>query len=223
MRIAASPRSGAGAVTMPRRVRRSRKKGTKTPEGVIYCGRPTIRGNPFDWRRFGIARSVRIYELWIDGKLGALALERLDFCVLELDLLAALVPLSRVVITNTPFALAHRMIVHLLGRLDVDYLALLLKTTFFSTSSEDRGRVGLWRDHPPSRRWDMGWRPDFLEGSGRPGQGSTMLCSWFVWDKLRPNPLGADFYGMVPTGLLLRDGPVRFGRQGGLDFSGDQA
>ncbi|HVQ09556.1 MAG TPA: DUF4326 domain-containing protein [Allosphingosinicella sp.] len=72
---------------MPRRVRRSRKRGSRTPEGVIYCGRPTVRGNPFDWRRFGVARSVRLYEQWFDGKLAALSLERLGFSTGEVDAL----------------------------------------------------------------------------------------------------------------------------------------
>lgn len=133
--------------------------------------------------------------------------------VTALDLFAELAAWSPVVVTNMPFSLAHRMIVHLLDRLGITYLACLLKTTFWSTSSESRGRVGLWRDHPPSRRWDMGWRPDFLEGQGPKGQGSTMLCTWFVWDSLAPPP---PHPAMIPCGLLLRDGPVAFGRSGGL-------
>jgi len=87
MRIAAPPRSGAGAVPTPRRLQRSRKKGARTPEGVIYCGRPTIRGNPFDWRRFGIAHSVRLFRDWIDFKLSDLRLERLGFCPAEIEAL----------------------------------------------------------------------------------------------------------------------------------------
>jgi hypothetical protein len=87
MRIAAMPRSGAGAAAKPHYVRRSRKKGAKTPPGVIYCGRPTDRGNPFDWRRFGIARAVRLYEQWFDAKLSALELERLGFSPAEIDAL----------------------------------------------------------------------------------------------------------------------------------------
>lgn len=133
--------------------------------------------------------------------------------VSELDLLAAETWLAPAVVTNMPFALAAKMIAHLIRRLKVTYLACLLKSTFWSTSSENRGRVGLWRDHPPSRRWDMGWRPDFLEGQGPKGQGSTMLCTWFIWDSLAPPP---PHPAMIPCGLLLRDGPVPFGRTGGL-------
>lgn len=84
-RIAASPRSGACAAPHPLYFRRSRKKGFRSPEGVIYCGRPTCRGNPFSWKIFGIARSVRLYERLIDGDLGALELESLGFCPAEID------------------------------------------------------------------------------------------------------------------------------------------
>lgn len=64
---------------VPRRHQRSRKKGAPTPDGVLYCGRPTIRGNPFDARRFGHARSVRLYRQWIEGQLGHRRLNRLGF------------------------------------------------------------------------------------------------------------------------------------------------
>lgn len=33
---------------MPQRIQRKRTKGWRMPEGVIYVGRPTIWGNPFD-------------------------------------------------------------------------------------------------------------------------------------------------------------------------------
>jgi Domain of unknown function (DUF4326) len=88
MKIAAAPRSGAvAAPTLPRRHQRSRKKGSRTPDGVIYCGRPTIRGNPFDWRRFGLAYSVRLFRDWLDGRLSDLRIERLGFCPAEIEAL----------------------------------------------------------------------------------------------------------------------------------------
>jgi hypothetical protein len=103
-----------------------------------------------------------------------------------------------IAITNPPFAHAGRIIDHLLGRLHVPYLALLLKTTFFSTDTADRGHVARFATYRPSMRWDMTWRVDFTGGGN-----STMNCSWFIWDMLRPptDPLG--------WGLLQRDGPVR--------------
>ena len=36
---------------------------------------------------FGVARSVRLYAEWFDGKLSALALQRLGFCPAEIDAL----------------------------------------------------------------------------------------------------------------------------------------
>ncbi|MBP6029792.1 MAG: DUF4326 domain-containing protein [Sphingobium sp.] len=69
----------------PQRHQRSRKRGYRTPPGVIYVGRPTVYGNPFDARRFGHARSVLLYRRWIACELGALQLEALGFCPSEID------------------------------------------------------------------------------------------------------------------------------------------
>lgn len=93
--------------------------------------------------------------------------------VMALNLLDAPVALGQVVLTNPPFALAAEMITHLLGRLRVPWLALLLKTTFWSAAR----REALLAEYPVSRRYDLNWRLDFT-GGGSP----TMECSWFVWD-----------------------------------------
>lgn len=58
------------------RQQQSRKKGSRTPEGVVYVGRPTLWGNPFRADRFGHMRSVRLYRRWIEGTLGERALVR---------------------------------------------------------------------------------------------------------------------------------------------------
>lgn len=115
--------------------------------------------------------------------------------VAEADLLAVRTAWAPIVITNPPFALAGRMIEHMLGGLRVDYLALLLKTQFWSTNSEDRGRLGLWRRFPPQRRWDCTWRVDFTGG-----RASTMNVSWFIWD--------AEHIGPRTWGLLTPSGPA---------------
>jgi hypothetical protein len=39
-------------MTAPTRIQRRRTKGWRMPEGAIYVGRPTIWGNPFDWREW---------------------------------------------------------------------------------------------------------------------------------------------------------------------------
>lgn len=69
----------------PRRHQRSRKRGATTPEGIIYCGRPTIRGNPFRADRFGHARSVRLYRRWLSRALTIGDLERLGFNQSEIN------------------------------------------------------------------------------------------------------------------------------------------
>lgn len=97
-----------------------------------------------------------------------------DNGVTGLDLLAAKAPRSKVVVTNPPFALAAEMIVHLLDRLKVDYLALLLKATFFHADE----RRELFRLHPPARIHALTWRLDF-KGQGAP----VMECAWFVWQR----------------------------------------
>lgn len=76
------------APSAPRRRQRSRRKGARTPAGVVYVGRPTDFGNPFCSRRFGHARAVALYRLWIDRRLGALTLGKLGFCAAEIDALA---------------------------------------------------------------------------------------------------------------------------------------
>lgn len=80
-----TPRSidrAAFGLDMPRRIRRSRAKGWRMPEGAVYVGRPSVYGNPFpidgEWitgaaRSFGYptgpaflrATSVALYRWWL--------------------------------------------------------------------------------------------------------------------------------------------------------------
>jgi hypothetical protein len=115
----------------------------------------------------------------------------------QLDILAAIEALALIAITNPPFALAEKIIIHLLGRLKLRYLALLLKSTFWQTCSEDRGRMGLYRAFRPSRRLDLNWRVDFTGGGA-----STMNVSWFIWDANAPA------LPFIPAYLLDRTGIV---------------
>lgn len=117
--------------------------------------------------------------------------------VAQLDILECRQALALIAITNPPFALAEKIIIHLLGRLKVRYLALLLKSTFWQTATEDRGRMGLWRDFPPSRRHDLNWRVDFTGGGA-----STMNVTWFIWDANAPA------LPFVPSYLLDRTGII---------------
>ena len=94
--------------------------------------------------------------------------------VVALDVLAVKRPLAKKVVTNPPFAIAADIILHLLDRLKVDYLALLLKSQFWHAE----GRRSLFNLHRPARIHALTWRPDFL-GGGDP----TMDCSWIVWQR----------------------------------------
>lgn len=125
-------------------------------------------------------------------------------CVTAQDVLEASGAFAPMGVTNPPFALAERIIVHLLGKLGLRYLALLLKTQFFQTSSEDRGRNSLYRAYRPSRRYDLNWRVNFAPRRRADGKKShpTMNVSWFIWDANAP------VLPFVPAYLLARDGLV---------------
>ena len=69
----------------PRRLQRSRRRGSRTPEGAVYVGRPTLFGNPFTSERFGHARATRLHRDWLTGRISALTLEQLGFCPAEVD------------------------------------------------------------------------------------------------------------------------------------------
>jgi len=106
--------------------------------------------------------------------------------VQPLDLLQAKQALSPVVVTNPPFALAPEIILHLLGKLRVRYLALLLKASFFHAEE----RREMFRTYRPARIHALTWRPDFLN-KGAP----TMECAWFIWQS--GWPLGTQ-YNLLP-------------------------
>lgn len=93
--------------------------------------------------------------------------------VTQQDLLTVRHAMSTAVVTNPPFALAEEMIRHLLGNLRVEYLALLVKSSFWHAAT----RTGLWRWRSPQRIHALNWRPDFM-ALGNP----TMEVIWTVWD-----------------------------------------
>lgn len=124
--------------------------------------------------------------------------------VARLDLLAARRLVAPLVFANFPWSHSAAMIDHLLGRLRAPYLCALFKTQYWQTATEDgRGRMALYRRHPPVMRWDCNWRVQFKPGE-RDARNrlkhSTMNVSWFVWDTNRQ--------GQQNWGLLDRSGPV---------------
>lgn len=70
-----------------RRIVRSRRRGSRLPANAIYVGRPTIWGNPFTIDRFGHARCVILHRCWLEGRIGDLMLERMNFCPAEIEAL----------------------------------------------------------------------------------------------------------------------------------------
>ncbi len=82
---------------------------------------------------------------------------------------------SKAIVTNPPFNECNtgEWIRHALGRLGVEYMALLLPLNWTGAST----RGGLWSEYTPARVYIMRWRVDFT------GQGaSPVLNAWYVWD-----------------------------------------
>lgn len=80
-------------------------------------------------------------------------------------------PLGNAIITNPPFAIAEAFI-RKSRELKVDYLALLLKSTYWHAAE----RFSLYNAYKPAAVYPLTWRPDFL-GLGAP----TMESAWMVW------------------------------------------
>ncbi len=74
----------------PVRLQRPRRR-APLPQGAVYVGRPTIWSNPFAGRnRIGHARSVILYQAWIDGDTSPHVLSRAGFSNAEAATLARL-------------------------------------------------------------------------------------------------------------------------------------
>lgn len=109
-------------------------------------------------------------------------------------------PLERAIVTNPPFSRAHEFIRRALEDERVEYLALMLKASFFNSQKSAR----LMQDHPPSRLYPLSWRPQCIPG---PGRATLFDFQWVVWDTARA--------GEAVTRALLRpaQGQERFGRE----------
>lgn len=81
------PRVQPAAHFTPRRVMRSRRRGSQLPPRTIYVGRPTKWGNPFATRDRGHAKAVILHKRWLAGDIGALTLEGMGFSPAEIDAL----------------------------------------------------------------------------------------------------------------------------------------
>ncbi|KEZ00119.1 hypothetical protein AI27_12690 [Sphingomonas sp. BHC-A] len=120
------------------------------------------------------------------------------------DFLATRRMFAPVILTNFPWSIAADMIDHALEQLRAPYLCALFKTQYWQTCTDSgRGRLDLFRRHPPNMRWDCTWRVNFKPGLRRKcgrKTSSPMNVTWFVWDRNRA--------GQCNWGLLDRTGPV---------------
>ena len=78
------------------------------------------------------------------------------------------------IITNPPFNIAEQIIRHTWIDLKIDWMALVLKSTYWHSVRRQK----LWNECKPTAIHPLTWRPDFME-LGRP----TMEVMWCVWDK----------------------------------------
>jgi len=76
------------------------------------------------------------------------------------------------IITNPPFNLSHKFILHALKQADL--VAMILKSQYWHAKK----RTELFRQNPPAYVLPLTWRPDF-GGGGAP----TMEVHWTVWIK----------------------------------------
>ena len=77
------------------------------------------------------------------------------------------------VITNPPFNLSEKFIVHALRQAKL--VAMLLKSQYWHA----RKRAALFESTPPAFVLALTWRPDFMNGER--GGAPTMECLWTVW------------------------------------------
>ena len=47
---------------MPKRIQRKRLKGFRSGEGVVFCGRPSKFGNPFDVKKYGRNVALQLFD-----------------------------------------------------------------------------------------------------------------------------------------------------------------
>jgi hypothetical protein len=78
------------------------------------------------------------------------------------------------IITNPPFNISSEIIEHVLGNLQVPFLALVLKSQYWHGAK----RSAIFKKHQPTHVLPLLWRPDFQGCGGSP----TMEVLWTVWD-----------------------------------------
>lgn len=56
-------------IAMPERVQMRRTAGWRKPAGTIYCGRPSLFGNPFPVSIHGREKAVELHRRWLEGSM----------------------------------------------------------------------------------------------------------------------------------------------------------
>lgn len=79
------------------------------------------------------------------------------------------------IITNPPFALSERFILHALPQAEM--VAMVLKSQYWHAAK----RQLLFEKHPPAYVLPLTWRPDFMDGER--GGAPTMDVLWTVWKR----------------------------------------
>ena len=80
------------------------------------------------------------------------------------------------IITNPPFNLSERFIVHAMTIAKLN-ICMLVESQYWHASK----RAKLFNSYPPSWVLALTWRPDFMNGER--GGAPTMECCWIVWNK----------------------------------------
>lgn len=56
-------------IAMPERIQMRRTAGWRKPAGTIYCGRPSLFGNPFPVSIHGREKAVELHRRWLRGSM----------------------------------------------------------------------------------------------------------------------------------------------------------
>jgi len=64
----ALPQPTTSTLQRPRRIQRRRTKGWRMPEGAIYVGRPTMWGNPFAIKKYGVTKALEYFRAFLTGE-----------------------------------------------------------------------------------------------------------------------------------------------------------
>lgn len=100
--------------------------------------------------------------------------------------------MGRSIITNPPFSLAERFVLHGIS-LGIEKMAMFQRLTWLEGAARyDR----LWSAHPPVRIWQFCKRQTLWRGddANARDKGGTIAFAWFVWER---GYTGAPAFGWI--------------------------